>query len=76
MSRLFRSGLAKLFIPIAKEENGMTSSTVDEVKDTAPKSKTKKDLRKLDDPTLEGKDETKIGRVQRKTDQAEEVLEK
>ena len=31
------------------------------------KSKTKKELGKLNDPTLDGKDENKIGRIQRKT---------
>jgi hypothetical protein len=40
------------------------------------KGKTKKELRKLNDPTLEGKDENKVGRVQRKTGQAVNVLEK
>jgi uncharacterized protein YjbJ (UPF0337 family) len=50
----------------------------DEVRDKFQevKGRTKKKLRKLNDPTLEGKDENKVGRVQRKTGQAENVLEK
>jgi len=33
-----------------------------------PNNKTKEDVGKLmDDPTLEGKDENKVGRIQRKT---------
>ena len=56
----------------------MKSSTKDEVKDKFQevKGKTKKQFGKMNDPTLEGKDENKVGRVQRKTDQAENVLEK
>ena len=56
----------------------MKSSTKDEVKDKFQevKGETKKELEKINDPTLEGKDENKVGRVQRKTDQAENVLEK
>jgi hypothetical protein len=56
----------------------MKSSTGDEVKGKFQevKSKTKKELAKLNDPTLEGRDENKVGRVQRKTRQAENVLEK
>jgi uncharacterized protein YjbJ (UPF0337 family) len=48
----------------------MKSSAEDKVKSTfhAIKGKPKEKLRKLmNDPTLEGKDENKIGRVQRKT---------
>jgi uncharacterized protein YjbJ (UPF0337 family) len=53
-------------------------SSSDEVKSTFQevKGKTKKELRKLNDPTLEGKDENKVGRIQRKTGQADNVLEK
>jgi uncharacterized protein YjbJ (UPF0337 family) len=66
------------FRAIVTEENGMKSSTEDEVKGKFQEvnGKTKKELGKLNDPTLEGKDENKVGRVQRKTGQAENVLEK
>jgi uncharacterized protein YjbJ (UPF0337 family) len=41
------------------------------------KGKTKEALGKsMNDPTLEGKDESKVGRVQRKTRQADNGLEK
>jgi len=41
------------------------------------KGKTKEEVGKLmDDPTLEGKDENKVGRVQRKTRQADDGIEK
>ena len=51
---------------------------VDKVKGTfqEAKDKTKKESGKLNDPTLEGKDETKVGRVQRNTDRPEAVLKK
>jgi hypothetical protein len=50
----------------------MKSSSGDEVKNTFQEvvGKTKKELRKLNDPTLQGKDENKVGRVQRKAGQA------
>ena len=41
------------------------------------KGETNGKVRKLtDDPTLEGKDENKVGRVQRKTASAEKAIEK
>jgi len=41
------------------------------------KGKTKQELGKvMDDPTLEGKDENKVGRVQRKTRQADNGIKK
>jgi uncharacterized protein YjbJ (UPF0337 family) len=60
------------------EENSMKSSTADKVKGKFQevKGKTKKGLGTMNDPTLEGKDENKVGRVQRKTGQAENVLDK
>jgi uncharacterized protein YjbJ (UPF0337 family) len=66
------------FRAIVTEENSMKSSTKDEVKGKFQevKGETKKGLEKINDPTLEGKDENKVGRVQRKTGQAENVLEK
>jgi hypothetical protein len=66
------------FRAIVTEENSMRSSTEDEVKRKSQevKGNTQKELRKLNDPTLEGKDENKVGRVQRKTRQAGNVLEK
>jgi uncharacterized protein YjbJ (UPF0337 family) len=66
------------FRAIVTEENSVKSSTEDEVKGKFQevKDKAKKDLGKLNDPTLEGKDENKVGRVQRKTGQAGNVLEK
>jgi uncharacterized protein YjbJ (UPF0337 family) len=47
----------------------MKANTNDEVKGKfhQVKGETKKELGKLNDPTLEGKDENKVGRVQRKT---------
>ena len=43
----------------------------------AVKVKTKKEVGKLmDDPTLEGKDENKVGRIQRKTRQEDNGIEK
>ena len=57
----------------------MKSSADDEIKAKfhKVKGKTKDELGKLmTDPTLEGKDENKVGRVQRKTRQAENCLEK
>jgi uncharacterized protein YjbJ (UPF0337 family) len=51
------------FRAIVAEENSMKSNTEDEVK-----GKPKEELGKvMNDPTLEGKDENKVGRVQRKT---------
>ena len=38
--------------------------------------KTKKELEKRNDPTLEGKDENKVGRIQNIIRPAENVLEK
>jgi uncharacterized protein YjbJ (UPF0337 family) len=66
------------FRAIVTEENSMKSSTKDEVKGKFQevKGETKKELGKMNDPTLEGKDENKVGRVQRKTGHAENVLEK
>jgi uncharacterized protein YjbJ (UPF0337 family) len=41
------------------------------------RGKTKEELGKvMDDPTLEGKDENKVGRVQRKTSQADNGITK
>jgi uncharacterized protein YjbJ (UPF0337 family) len=41
------------------------------------KGKTKDEVGKLmDDPTLEGKDENKVGRVQRKTHEADKGIKK
>jgi uncharacterized protein YjbJ (UPF0337 family) len=41
------------------------------------KGETNGNVRKLtDDPTLEGKDENKVGRVQRKTGSVEKAIEK
>ena len=41
------------------------------------KGKSKEELGKvMDDPTLEGKDENKVGRVQRKTRQEDNGIEK
>jgi hypothetical protein len=56
----------------------MKSSRGDELKNKlqAVNGKVNKELRRLNDPTLEGRDEHKVGRVQRKTGQAEIVLEK
>ena len=54
------------FRAIVTEENSMRSRTV-KGKFAAVKGKTKKELGKMNDPTLEGKDENKVGRVQRKT---------
>jgi uncharacterized protein YjbJ (UPF0337 family) len=56
----------------------MKSSTEGEVKGKFQevRGKTKRELGKLNDPTLDGKDENKVGRVQRKTGQAVNVLEK
>ena len=55
------------FRAIVTEENSMKSSTEVEVKGTS-KGKPKEELGKvMNDPTLEGKDENKVGRVQRKT---------
>jgi uncharacterized protein YjbJ (UPF0337 family) len=52
--------------------NGEVNGNVHEVK-----GETKEKLRKLtNDPTLEGKDENKVGRVQRKIGCAEIALEK
>ena len=51
----------------------MKSTAADKVKSKFPqvKGKTKKELGKLMlDPTLEGKDENKVGRIQRKPSQA------
>ena len=53
--------------------------TKDEVKGKfhEVKGETNEKLRKLmNDPTLEGKDENKVGRVQRKIGRAEKALEK
>jgi uncharacterized protein YjbJ (UPF0337 family) len=61
------------------QEKNMKSSTEDKVKSKfhQMKDKTKKELGKLmNDPTLEGKDENKVGRVQRKTSQAGNSFEK
>jgi hypothetical protein len=46
------------------------------LEDPKVKSKTRTDQHKLIDSTLEGKDETEIGRVQRKAGPAENVLKK
>ena len=57
----------------------MKSSAGNEVKGKfhEVKGKTKEGLEKLmNDPTLEGKDENKVGRFQRKTRQADNGLEK
>ena len=52
--------------------NGEVNGKVHEVK-----GETKEKLRKLtNDPTLEGKDENKVGRVQRKIGRAEKAIEK
>jgi hypothetical protein len=47
----------------------MKLSTADEAmrKPKNVQGKTKKELQKLNDPTLEGKDENKVGRVQEGT---------
>lgn len=57
----------------------MKASANDTVKGKFRKGKgeTHEKLRKLtNDPTLEGKDENKVGRVERKIGHAEEALEK
>ena len=57
----------------------MKASTNDEVKGKfhEVKGETNEKLRKLmNDPTLEGKDENKVGRVQRKIGRTEKALEK
>ena len=57
----------------------MKSSTNGEVKGKfhEVKVETNEKVRKLtDDPTLEGRDENKVGRVQRKIGRAEKALEK
>jgi uncharacterized protein YjbJ (UPF0337 family) len=57
----------------------MKASTNDEVKGKfhEVKGESNEKLRKLtNDPTLEGKDENKVGRVQRKIGRAEKALEK
>jgi uncharacterized protein YjbJ (UPF0337 family) len=56
------------FRAIVTKEHSMKSSTKDEVKGTFQevKGETKKELGKMNDPTLEGKDENKVGRVPRK----------
>jgi uncharacterized protein YjbJ (UPF0337 family) len=61
------------------EEKGMKSSAENEVKGKfcKVKGKTKEDLgRLMNDPTLEGIDENKVGRIQRKTRQADNGLKK
>jgi uncharacterized protein YjbJ (UPF0337 family) len=57
----------------------MKASTNDEVKGKfhEVKGETNEKLRKLmNDPTLEGKDENKVGRVQRRIGRTEKALEK
>ena len=57
----------------------MKASTNDEVKGKfhEVKGESNEKLRKLtNDPTLEGKDENKVGRIQRKIGRAEKTLEK
>ena len=56
----------------------MKSKTKDEVKGKFQEVRdhTKKELGKLKDPTLEGKDENKVGRFERKTGQAENAVQK
>jgi uncharacterized protein YjbJ (UPF0337 family) len=52
--------------------NGEVKGKVHEVK-----GETNEKLRKVpNDPTLEGKDENKVGRIQRKSGRAENALEK
>jgi uncharacterized protein YjbJ (UPF0337 family) len=65
------------FRAIVTEENSMKSSTEAEVKGKFQevRGKTKKELGRLNDPTLDGKDENKVGRIQRKTGHAVNVLE-
>lgn len=61
------------------EEKGMKSSAENKVKGKfcKVKGKTKEDLgRLMNDPTLEGIDENKVGRIQRKTRQADNGLKK
>jgi hypothetical protein len=57
----------------------MKASTNDVIKRNirAVKGETNQKLRKLmNDPTLEGKDENKVGRIERKIDHAPKPLEK
>lgn len=57
----------------------MKASTNDEVKSKfhEVKGEGSEKLRKLtNDPTLEGRDENKVGRIQRKIGRAEKALEK
>ena len=59
------------------EENNMKLSTEDvKSKFQGVKGKSRKGPERLDDPTLECKDEDKVGRIQRTTGQAKNVLEK
>jgi hypothetical protein len=61
------------------EENIMKASTNDAVKRKfrEVKGETNEKLRKLThDPTLEGNDENKVGRIERKIGPSEQVLEK
>jgi hypothetical protein len=57
------------FGPLGKKENGMRSSAANEVKGKPQKAmgKSKTESGMLNDPTLEGKDESKIGRIQNKS---------
>jgi hypothetical protein len=61
------------------EANNLKASISSGVKGKFRESKgeTHQKLRKLtNDPTLEGKDENKVGRIERKTDRGEKALEK
>ena len=64
---------------IVTGEDSKTSKADDDIKAKfhEVKGKTKDELGKLmNDPTLEGKDANRVGRVQRKTRQVENRLEK
>ena len=57
------------FTAIQRGRNKMKSSTEDDVKrkPREVKGKAKREIEKLNDPTLEGIDENRVGRVQEKT---------
>ena len=75
----FRASLAFLDENLVMETNILKASINDKVKSKfrASKAETREELHKLtNDPTLEGKDENKVGRIERRIDRAEKAFRK
>jgi hypothetical protein len=74
-----REPIVTYWARLCNEENILKARTNDKVKGKSPESKgkTNETMRRLtSDPTLEARDENKVGRIERKLDPAGKPLEK